>query len=102
MLVGMIESPESKEDHCTLYVRGLNNDRVKKAQMLRNLHMLFSRHGKVAQIRAGVGVKGKGQAWIKFSSEESAAEAMGRQGQLVCGHPITIAYAMKVKSSVKI
>ena len=98
----MIESPESKEDHCTLYVRGLNNDRVKKAQMLRNLHMLFSRHGKVAQIRVVWASRARVRAWIKFSSEESAAEAMGRQGQLVCGHPITIAYAMKVKSSVKI
>lgn len=98
----MTEKCLSPEDACTLYVRGLNNDRVKRAQLLRNLHMLFSRHGKVTQIRAGVGVKGKGQAWITFNAEESATEAMKMQGQLVCGHPITIAYAKRFKSKVKI
>jgi len=61
--------------------------------------MFFSRYGKVTRIRAGVGVKGKGQAWITFSAEESATEALKRQDQLVCGHPITIAYAKRVKST---
>ena len=39
------------------------------------------------------------KAWITFSAEESATEALKRQDQLVCGHPITIAYAKRVKST---
>lgn len=82
-----------KVDKTVLYIRGMNNDRVKKPALLRTLHMFFSRHGKVKNIRAGVGLKGKGQAWIKFDKEEAAAEAMERDGQVVCGYPIKIAYA---------
>ena len=71
---------ESPEDPCTLYVRGLNNDRVKRSQLLRNLHMFFSRYGKVTRIRAGVGVKGKGQAWITFSARRVGHRGLEEAG----------------------
>jgi RNA recognition motif-containing protein len=85
------------ESHPTLYINNIN-EKIKKEPLKKLLYMLFSQYGKVRQIVACKGIKMRGQAWIVFDNDSSAANALkGKQGFKLYGKELRIQFA-KAKS----
>jgi len=81
----------------TLYLSNLP-DKLQKADLKRELYMLFSTYGTVLDIVALKTMKLRGQAHITFKDVPTAAQAMRQlEGFVFFGKPIKIAYA-KTKS----
>ncbi|GAA93431.1 uncharacterized protein L969DRAFT_89471 [Mixia osmundae IAM 14324] len=85
----------------TLYVQGLDAS-IKKEDLKRLLHSLFSVHGHLLDVVALKGPKMRGQAFVVYESLTSATTARRREdGAIFCGQPMRISYA-KTKSHATI
>lgn len=64
----------------TLYVNNLN-DKLALDALKKQLYMVFSQYGKVTEVIAFKGVKGRGQAWIVYQDISHATQALrSKQG----------------------
>jgi RNA recognition motif-containing protein len=77
----------------TLYVNNLN-EKIKKEELQKSLHAVFSRFGPIADIIAMKTNKLRGQAWIVFKEISSATNALrDMQSFPFYEKPMRIAYA---------
>ncbi|KAF2280869.1 U2 small nuclear ribonucleoprotein B [Westerdykella ornata] len=85
----------------TLYVRNLN-DKLQKADLKRNLYMLFATYGVVLDVVALKTTKMRGQAHVVFRDVDSSTQAMrALQGFEFFGKPMNIQYAKGKSDTVK-
>jgi len=81
----------------TLYINNLN-EKIKKEELKKSLHAVFSRFGPIADIIAMKTNKMRGQAWIVFKEISSSTNALrDMQSFPFYEKPMRIAYA-KTKS----
>jgi RNA recognition motif-containing protein len=84
----------------TLYIRNLD-DRISVNELKRQLYCLFSFVAPVVEIEARRGVKTRGQAWVSFTTVETASTAMQRlQGFNFLGREIAIEFAKSRSKSI--
>lgn len=84
-----------------LYVNNLNDKLHIENVLKRQLYRLFSQYGKINEVIAFKGLKGKGQAWIVYQDVNSAATALrSKQGFNFYDKPLKIAFAKIKPSSV--
>lgn len=77
-----------------LYVNNLNEKLHVENALKLQLYRLFSQYGKVEEVIAFRGLKGRGQAWIVYSDVQSATVALrSKQGFCFFDKPLKIAYA---------
>lgn len=77
----------------TLYIKNLD-DKISTRELKIQLYCLFSYIAPVVNIEARKGTKTRGQAWVSFTSEEAATNAMQRlQGFNFLGKEMVIAYS---------
>jgi len=93
------DAPAAAEPKHTIYVQNIN-EKVKKEQLKRALHGVFSQFGKIVDIVACRGKKLRGQAWVCFDQVSSATTALRQmQGFPFYDKPMRISFA-KVESDV--
>jgi len=77
-----------------LYINNLNDKLHVELVLKRQLYRLFSQYGKVEEVIAFKGLKGRGQAWVVYHDVESATVALrARQGFNFYDKPLRIAFA---------
>ena len=77
----------------TLYINNLN-EKIKIDELKSSLRTLFGKHGTIIEIRARNTIKLKGQAFITFSTQPEATDALtALNGKDFLGKPLQIAYA---------
>ena len=77
-----------------LYVNNLCDKLNVENVLKRQLYRLFSQFGKVEEVIAFKGLKGRGQAWIVYHDVEAATTALrARQGFNFYDKPLRIAFA---------
>jgi len=90
---------EASEPNNTIYVNNLN-EKIKKEQLKRALHGVFSQFGKILDIVACRGKKLRGQAWVVFDELQPATNALRQmQGFPFFDKPMRISFA-RAKSDV--
>ncbi|KAI2806263.1 hypothetical protein RDWZM_009211 [Blomia tropicalis] len=81
-----------KPNH-TIYIRNLN-EKIKKEELKKSLHAIFSQFGSIIDIHAKKSLKMRGQAFVIFKEIQSATNAIrSMQGFPFYDKPMTIAYA---------
>lgn len=84
-----------------LYVNNLNDKLHVENVLKRQLYRLFSQYGKIAEVVAFKGLKGRGQAWIVFNDVNAATSALrSKQGFNFYDKPLRIAFAKTKPDSV--
>lgn len=84
-----------------LYVNNLNDKLHVENVLKRQLYRLFTQYGKVSEVVAFKGLKGRGQAWIVFNDVNAATSALrSKQGFLFYDKPLRIAFAKTKPNSV--
>jgi RNA recognition motif-containing protein len=77
-----------------LYVNNLNDKLHIENVLKRQLYRLFSQYGKVEEVIAFKGLKGRGQAWVVYQEVNAAAAALrAKQGFNFYEKPLKIAFA---------
>ncbi|CAI2350152.1 unnamed protein product [Caenorhabditis sp. 36 PRJEB53466] len=77
----------------TIYVNNLN-EKIKKDELKRSLHMIFTQFGEIIQLLAFRKEKMRGQAHVVFKEVSSASNALrALQGFAFYGKPMRIQYA---------
>lgn len=83
----------------TIYVKNIN-EKVKKEELKKALHAVFSQFGKVLDVVCLKTFRLRGQAWVVFEGVTQATNALrSMQGFPFYDKPMTISYA-KTKSDV--
>lgn len=88
------------EPNETLYIQNLN-ERVKLPVLKQSLEALFSTYGKVLSVIAHANVRMRGQAFVSFKSQDTAAKAMREvNGFPLYGKAMRITFAKTKSDSV--
>jgi len=86
------QSSDIKPNH-TIYINNLN-DKIKKEELKRSLHAIFSQFGQILDIIALKTLKMRGQAFVVFKEISSATQALrAMQGFPFYDKPMRIQYA---------
>ncbi|KAJ7551803.1 hypothetical protein O6H91_06G029200 [Diphasiastrum complanatum] len=81
----------------TIYINNLN-EKIKKEELKKSLHAVFSQFGKILDIVVSKALKLRGQAWVVFDEVTAATNALRQmQGFPFYDKPMRIQYA-KTKS----
>lgn len=79
--------------NCTIYINNLN-EKIKKDELKKSLHAIFSQFGQILEIIALKTLRMKGQAFVIFKEVSSATNALrGMQGFPFYDKPMRIQYA---------
>lgn len=96
-----ISTAPSQPRNNTIYVRNLE-ERIKLPDLISSLEEIFSEYGNILEVVAKKNVKAKGQAFIVFEDDESAANAIDEiQGFDLFDKPMVLDFA-KTKSDATV
>ena len=84
----------------TIYVNNLN-DKIKKYELIKSIHAIFSQFGKILDIVASKNFKMRGQAFIVFEDVSSSTTALqSMQGFPFYDKPMRIAFAKSKSDAI--
>ncbi|CAH1758217.1 7749_t:CDS:2 [Entrophospora sp. SA101] len=97
--------PTPKQSTCTtpnntIYINNLN-EKVKIPALKKHLSAIFEQYGEILEIVAHGNIRMRGQAFVVFKEQESAANAIkGVQGFALHGKPMVIQYAKSKSDAI--